>query len=426
MSETRLERTLTELDQLVNWERRDRDAAMRQGLGPVREILAELGDPQRNFRSVHVGGTKGKGTTSALIAAGLQGAGIRTGLYTSPHVSNIQERVRIDGANVRDDLFANALERALAVNAAGGEASWFDILTAAAFRAFAAEHVEWAVVEVGLGGRLDSTNAIDGEVCVITSIDLEHTNVLGNTRAAIAREKAGILKRGSTLVCGVWPDASRGAEEDAGATIEAAARALDVPILRPATLAPTMFARDLDLARLALDELGRRGVRSRMGGPVAGNLLDEAAIAAARLPARGERRRVGETLVVLDGAHVASSVGMVLDELSRERECASHKPVVILALGRDKNSHSILKQLAGRVEKLVCTTAASGPLAGAETLASVASAIGIEAEKAEDPARALARALDLVRPGGWILVIGSFHLAGAVRGSTTPDTNTSP
>jgi dihydrofolate synthase/folylpolyglutamate synthase len=427
------------LNALVNWERRDKDASMRRGLEPVRDVLARLGNPHRSWRAVHVAGTKGKGTTSALIGAAIVHGGRRAAVYTSPHVDRVNERIVIDGREVDDEVLARALERVLDVrdelaasapHAPGAGATWFDLVTAAAFSIFADAGVEWAVVECGLGGRLDSTNVVDGEVCVITNIDLEHTAVLGPTRTAIAREKAGILKRGSTLVTSLLarqdPSAEDvgtedgGAEDDAGAVVQSAADALGCRVLRPARVATTMLERDADLARLVLDELGRRGVTTRDGKTFSRALLDERAIASARLPARLEKRFAGSTRVVLDGAHVASSVKMVLDELALDPELF-RRPVVVLALGRDKDAAAILKTLSGRVDRLVCTTTASGPLAAAENLAQEAQRAGIQAETAGEPKLALARALVLAQPEGWVLVIGSFYLAGALRSDLHSD-----
>jgi dihydrofolate synthase/folylpolyglutamate synthase len=447
-SRARLARALQCLDALVNWERRDRDASMRRGLEPIQDILERMGDPERRWRAVHVAGTKGKGTTSALIASALGRGGLRVGLYTSPHVSRIHERIRVDGREVGDAVLASALERtldarqrALDLRSAGVDATWFDLMTAAAFLVFAEAGVEWGVVECGLGGRLDSTNVIDGEVCVVTNIDLEHTAVLGNTRAAIAREKAGILKAGSTLVTSLPPVAVRSRSEtaaglahsaardeispsspldEAGRVIQEAADRFGARVLRPDRIAPTMLERNADLARLVLDELGRRGVKSRDGKTFSGSMLDPAAISAARLPARTEKLWAGTTPVVLDAAHVASSVKMVLDELALDPELAG-RAVAVLALGRDKDAAAILKTLVGRVDRLVCTTVASGPLAAAENLAKEAAREGIEAETASDPSRAFARALDLAQPEGWVLVIGSFYLAGALRSTLHPE-----
>jgi dihydrofolate synthase/folylpolyglutamate synthase len=426
MSTPRLVQALERLDALVNWEQRDRAAAMRTSLEPIAGLLALLGNPHERFRAVHVTGTKGKGTTSALVEAGLRRAGIATGLYTSPHVERIGERIRVRGFELPDEVLAAALETVLdargaaAPGSAAAESTWFDVLTATAFLAFAEARIEWAVVEVGLGGRLDSTNVVHGEVCVITNIDLEHTNVLGPTRRDIAREKAGILEQGCTLVTGVRT--GEGPPEDDPATvIERAAAGLDVQILRPQVPEPDASAleRNTALARLVLDELGRRGLCARGGEAVSGSLLDGPTIASARLPGRAERRRVGRIPVVLDAAHVASSVSLLLTELSREREFSS-PPVVILALGRDKDAGAILKALAGRADRVVCTAVATGPLADAETLAQAARTQGLAAETAADPERALARALDLTGEDGWVLVLGSFYLAGALRRMTSP------
>ncbi|MBK7642439.1 MAG: bifunctional folylpolyglutamate synthase/dihydrofolate synthase [Planctomycetes bacterium] len=432
MTSSRLAEALARLDALVNWERRDRDASMRRGLEPIQGLLARMGNPERSFRAVHITGTKGKGTTSALIEAGLRRAGLATGLYTSPHVERVNERVRVRGAEVGDEELAFALETALEARASAppgsqaGESTWFDLVTAAAFLVFARAKIEWAVVEVGLGGRLDSTNVVRGEVCVITNIDLEHTAVLGNSRREIAREKAGILKPGSTLVTGVRAGEAP-PEDDPAVVIEREAAGLEVRTLRPQVSDPgaSAFERNTALACLVLDELGRRGLtRASAAGvseraPVSAALLDAQTLASARLPGRAERRRVGATAVVLDAAHVASSVSLLLAELSREREFLS-PPVVLLALGRDKDARSILKALESRVDRVVCTTVASGPLRDAETLAQEARTLGIVAETAADPERGLARALDLTAKGGWVLVLGSFYLVGALRPRTSP------
>ena len=417
----RLAAVLARLDALVNWERRDRTGGMRRGIEPVLDVLHRLGDPHTKFRAVHVTGTKGKGTTSALVAGALTSAGLRTGLYPSPHVTRVNERVRIDGVDVDDEVLADALERAfvareaaLSEETAGDEATWFDLMTAAAFLVFAESECAWAVVECGIGGRLDSTNAVYGEVCVVTNVDLEHVNVLGNTRAEIAREKGGIVKRGSTLVTTLWPDPQRGAADDPGSVLEGMAYELDVPVLRPSRPGATMWQRNADLARLVLDELGRRDVRGPSGVRVSAENVPATPASATSLPGRMERLRAGRVPVVLDGAHVASSVRMVLEELSQDRTLKG-PPVVVLALGRDKDAPAILKTLRERADRLVCTTVASGPLRAVETLVEDAHRAGFVAETAADPSDALAKALQLAGDGGWLLVIGSFYLAGAVR-----------
>ncbi|MFN0009619.1 MAG: bifunctional folylpolyglutamate synthase/dihydrofolate synthase [Planctomycetota bacterium] len=421
MTEHRLAEALARLDALVNWERRDRDAAMRRGIDPVADVLERLGGPTARFRAVHVAGTKGKGTTSSLVAAVLAKAGKRVGLYTSPHVDRICERIRVDGLDVGDSTLARALELALEARSSavaegtpGAAATWFDLVTAAGFLVFAEAEVEWAVVECGLGGRLDSTNVVRGEVCIVTNIDLEHTAVLGNSLAAIAREKGGILKRGSTLVTGVLPDPRLSPAEDPAHVLDGIARELRCHVLRPPALAPTMLERNIDLARLALDELGAREVRDGDGWPVGAGLLDPETIQAARLPGRLEKRLHGDVRVVIDAAHVPSSVRMVLQELAGDPDLPG-RPVVVVALGRDKNAREIFKILAETTDRVVCTTVPSGPLLAAEALVEEARCVGLGAETAADPRTAYARALEIAEDGRWVLVIGSFYLAGAIR-----------
>lgn len=420
MTSPRLARALAAIDVLVDWERRDR-RGMHVGLAPMTDLMTRLGDPQRTFRSVHVTGTKGKGTTTALVAEALRRAGLRTGTYTSPHLERVNERVRIDGREIGDDELASALEDALRAREAAivertpaDEATWFDVVTAAAFLSFARARCAWAVVEVGIGGRLDSTNVVDGEVCVVTNVDLEHVQVLGSTRAAIAREKGGIVKRGSVLVTGVMHGAD--GRDEAADVLDAIARDLDVPVRRPARIAERLLDRNVDLAGIALDELGRRGVRGADRETISASLLDESAIASARLGGRQELRRSGDVLVLLDGAHVASSIAAVLREAASDPRLPRAKPVVVLALGRDKDAAAILKAVRAEADRLLCTTAASGSLRAVETLAEESTRAGIDAETAADPTSALAKAVQLAAERRtWVLVTGSFHLVGATR-----------
>src|SRR5271155_4456156 len=188
-----LARAPAPLDALTNWEHRPR-ATVRGGLEPMLDLAARLGDPQKFFRSIHVAGHKGKGSVSALIESALVRAGLRVGRYASPHVERVTERVSVQGRDIDEASLAHGLDSALDAYETGrkaktpaADATWFDLLTAAAFIVFAETRREWAVVEVGLGGRLDSTNIVNGEIAVVTNIGLEHTEILGSTREAIAR-----------------------------------------------------------------------------------------------------------------------------------------------------------------------------------------------------------------------------------------------
>ena len=400
------------LDALVDWERRAR-SGMRPQLEPVRDLCQRLGDPQTRWRCVHVTGTKGKGSTAHLIANALQRAGWRTGLYTSPHVERVQERIRIQGVEVSDEVMASALHRALdaredalRAQTPADDATWFDVLTAAAYLVYAEESCAWVVLEVGLGGRLDSTNVATGEVCVVTNVELEHCDVLGPTRAAIAREKVGIVKPSSSLVT------SLPAEDEAGAVLAQVCAELGVPrIVVP--MPAGWRQRNAALARAVLAELVRRDPALGAQLVAVGEAVDAAGVEP--LPGRGEWRQVGPTRVYLDGVHVAPALRLALDEVTQ----AHGRPAaVVLALGKDKDAPAVLKAAGASADVLLCTTASSGPLRSADDLQAAARAAGYAAHAVQDPLEALQQALALAGASGWVCVVGSFHLVGIVRRAT--------
>ena len=400
---------LARLDARVDWERRDR-GALRQDLGPVRDLAERLGHPERAFRAVHVAGSKGKGSVAALVAAGLTAAGRRTALYTSPHVEDVKERMVVDGRALPEELLADALEQALDARAAAesegtpaAAATWFDLLTTAALVAFARSAVEWAVVEVGLGGRLDSTNVLDAELCVITTIELEHAELLGPTRREVALEKAGILFPGTTLVCGPPPG------DEAGDAIRDRAGKLGVAIVDPGGPPPGtagIEGANLALAGAVLEALGESAT-----------LLTHAVRRAARLPGRLERRRVGATAVVLDGAHTPASLEGALGALAGDPTLRG-RCIAVVGLARDKDAGAFLKTLLGRVDRVHCTSVGGVRHRPAEELRGLAAAAGLDAVAAEPPGVALDDAVAEAGSEGWVLVTGSLWLAGVVRGTT--------
>lgn len=394
---------LERLDDLIDWERRDR-RDLERTLAPVRCLLRAVGNPHRDFKAVHVAGTKGKSSTATWIAFGLGAAGHRVGLYTSPHVVRVTERVQIEGRDVDDEVLAQALNDVLDARAAAEDdalhATYFDVLTAAAFLCYSRCGLDWAVVECGLGGRLDSTNALRAELCVVTNIDLEHTEVLGDTRARIAFEKIGILDEGAALVTGPIDD-------EIGPVYREATERLSVADHVIVEACPTLREQNVAVAGAALDLLGRRGERASDGTALSAELV------AGPLPALPGRLEVLSACgreVVLDGAHVASSVRRVLRELEIGSET-----VCILALRSDKDAESVLKALSGHVDRVICTSLDSAPFRPASELEAVAQRIGMTASAVEDPGEALARALELAGDGGRVLAIGSLYLAGALR-----------
>jgi dihydrofolate synthase/folylpolyglutamate synthase len=180
---------------------------MKLGLEPMRRLAHELGDPQEGLRFLHIAGTNGKGSTAAFCESGLRATGKRVGLYTSPHLVSVRERTQIDRRPISEADFAAGMEtiRRAAARQSDHAATFFEILTALALWYFAREKVEWVVWETGLGGRLDATNIVEPEACIITNIGLEHQRYLGDTLAAIAAEKAAIIKPGTPVVSAVAP-----------------------------------------------------------------------------------------------------------------------------------------------------------------------------------------------------------------------------
>lgn len=422
-----LQAALARLDALVDWERRARGgppaAAMRVDLSPCQDLCGRLGNPERSFKSIQVAGTKGKGSLASILSRALGAAGLSCGLYTSPHVQRITERICVDGKEIGEDELARALnhvldarDQALEARTAAADATWFDVLTATAFWIFRDRKLAWAVVECGLGGRLDSTNVLQSELAIVTNIDLEHTEVLGDTRAAIASEKVGILNPGASLISGV-----PASDVEVHGVLSRRVAQLGAKMIGVEAVQGLSFEEEsCALAKLALEELGRRGFESKTGLPLGASLLNQGLISASRLPGRMEIVPMGDVRVVLDGAHVPSSLERVLTGLESRKDFAGPLSA-ILGLGLDKDLPGLLKVLRGRVDRVFCTSVGSGPARTPGEILAAAHKLGVEAETASTPRMALANSLAHRRPSGWILATGSLHLVGAVRTALETD-----
>jgi dihydrofolate synthase/folylpolyglutamate synthase len=407
---------LDRLDALVDWERRERaprdgtaGRVMRQSVAPARDLLDRLGAPDRELSCLLVAGTKGKGSVAAAIAAGLRRAGRAEAVYASPHVERLHERVRLRGAEIEDAPLTGALEAALDAReaalvdgSAAADATWFDVLTAAALHAMRDDGVEWAVLECGLGGRLDSTNAVAPELGVLTNVALEHTAILGTTRAAIAREKAGIARAGRPLVSAVGPPGDEAADEVARVAAAVGAELVTLPCDPGDSLA----ARNRAVAGRVLDLLG---------GGLSAALLEGLPAAETLLPGRMERLSVEGVEVVLDGAHVPESLELLLRDLAAAG--LAGRANVVLGTGADKDAPGLLKVLRGRVDRVLCTSPGTGPYASPTELLLEARRQGVPAEAVADPGAALEIALKKAGRESWVLVTGSLHLVGRVRGA---------
>jgi dihydrofolate synthase/folylpolyglutamate synthase len=382
------------------------------GLDRIRALLEALGNPQRACRWIHVAGTNGKGSTSAMIEAGLRAAGIRTGLYVSPHLIEPTERIQIAGHPVSQQQFASAFdhvhemaERMLAAGTIDMHPTYFETVTAMAFVLFAAEKVHTVVLEVGLGGRLDATNVVAPELCVITPIDFDHQVFLGDTIEQIAAEKAGILKPGVPAVF-----AEQRPEAEA--------------VLRAHAQGHYTLSRDWAITDLAMDARGShfclRGVR--IACPLAGeHQVENARVAAIALTERGvspagiaatlwpgRMERVSERPeIVIDGAHNPAGVRALVDYIRRFYLGRRSIWIVYGAL-EDKAVAEMASILFPLADRLILTAPANTramppediPAPGALITHSIAEAIGLLADAGPDDV---------------IFITGSLYLVGEAR-----------
>jgi dihydrofolate synthase / folylpolyglutamate synthase len=422
---------------------------IRLGLGRTRALLRALGDPQASLRGALVAGTNGKGSVLALCGSVLRAAGYRVGETPKPHLVSYRERIQVDGRPIEPARFAALVDEVLPVARRiaprHGEPTEFELLTAVMFRHFAEARIDVALVEVGLGGRLDATHAWDGGVAAVTNVALDHTDRLGTTIEAIAREKAAIIERGDLAVTG--------ATEPALAIIRRRAGRLDVPL---SVVAPAPIVRlDRDGIVVALPGLGDtavglRGRHQAANVAVADAVLDalaaagiasaphdvrRAGYAAARWPGRlellGPNGTTGDREILLDGAHNPAGAAALADALDDLRPQLAPGPItLVVAAMRDKDVAGIVDALAGaeslRGAHVIATAVdAARALPAAEMAECWRARAPLVADTIveADPDAALGRAM-AGRSGeaaGPIVVAGSLYLVGHVRGRLVDD-----
>ena len=396
-------------------------------LSRVAQLLSALGEPQRAFRAVHIAGTKGKGSTAAMIESVLRTAGYRTGLYTSPHLHTFRERIRVAGQLVRrDEIVALVREIRPLIEQIPGVTT-FEAITALAFAHFARQGVQVLVAEVGLGGRLDATNVLLPDVSVITSLSLDHTYLLGDTLPQIAREKAGIIKPGVPVVCGLQQtEATQVIRE-----VSAARRSPLVEVGRDWTWTGGAF--DLDGQSFTVRR--ERGAADDLAGdywiPLLGrHQLENGTTAIAALQVLRERGFDISPEAVVDGLASVEWPGR-MEVLDRERpvvvDCA-HNPYSIQVLHRalgdwfpgrrwvtvfgasaDKDIAGMLRTLLPITTHMIVTRSAHPRAAAPVELADIVAAAGGGAEVAVNVQRAVQRA-QAVHPTDGILITGSIFL----------------
>jgi len=420
---------------LINLEKRRDWPYARLGLEPIRRLLERLETPHEGLRVIHVAGSKGKGSTALLAEAVLLAAGERVGTFTSPHLERWTERVRLDGREVEPRQLAAAVERVrphvdeLRRAGPGQAPTFFDATTAAALVCFREAGVGRVILEVGLGGRLDSTNVVRPEVACITSIELEHTDKLGDTLGKIAAEKAGILKPRVPAVAGDLP-------REAREVVEERARELDVPLAwegrdfraevleeGPAGLRVRLADGGLELeVRLPLLGLHQASNAAlalacvRRAGGIEDTALGQAAargLARAELPGRIELLRRAP-VVLVDAAHTpasAQALARALAGLPRRRTR------LVLSISAGKHTAAILGALLPLADEVSATCAEPvRSLSAAELAAAVREcAPGLEVRALSAPDQALRAAVEGLGPQDCLCVAGSVYLAGIAR-----------
>jgi dihydrofolate synthase/folylpolyglutamate synthase len=387
------------------------------GLASIRALLARLGNPDHAFRSIHIAGTNGKGSVTAMVDSVLRRAGYRSARYTSPHLIDLSERFVVGGRAVTtaemtraaEDV-RQAIEAAIADGTLSAKPTFFEATTAMAFDMFRRAGVDFAVIEVGLGGRLDSTNVIDPIVTAITSIDFDHQQYLGTTLAEIAGEKAGIIKPGVPVVVGdVVPDAfaviERIARERGAALIRSDDAARDYGEIALG-LRGAHQVRNARVAMRVLEALERLGVAIGRQAMVDG-------LTTVTWPGRLEHRRLaGGREIVLDAAHNPAGAAALASYL-RSLEGGGAKPTLVFAAMRDKDVDGMLTVLLPAIGRVVVTRPSNPRAADPEELAARIRALqpAISVEVVASPAAAVARAAEL---STLVVVAGSIFLLGDV------------
>lgn len=411
---------------------------IRLGLERFRELLRRVGDPHLAFRAVHVAGTNGKGSTTAFVASVLREAGYRTGCYLSPHLFDFRERIQVNGALIPPEAFAQQVERlkpvveALAKDERYGQTTEFELITAAAFGHFAQEGVEVAVLEVGLGGRLDATNVIPPPlVAVITGIGLDHREVLGHSLRQIALEKAGILKPGVPVVTGVT-------QAEALEAIEEVAHERGCPLHR---VEPAVLRRADGYAYYASDarglsvwlpetpliglQLALRGTFQQANAAVAaaalellrgrGLVIPEEALRRglerAHLPGRFQVLRLQdpERILVLDVAHNQDGAHALAEAL--QHSFPGQKGLFVVGMKANHDPAEFLPPLREQVERLWVSQPSHSPRP-LEELLEVARRLHLRAEATPSIPEALRRALEHATPEQPVILTGSFLTVG--------------
>ncbi len=401
---------------------------IKLGLATITALVTRLGMPQAKYRALHIAGTNGKGSTAAMAAAVLRAAGYRVGLYTSPHLVEFRERIRVNGEMIGESQVAQLTEQLQALCQPDLSPTFFEYTTAMAFQHFADSEVDIAVLEVGLGGRFDATNVVMPMACAVTTISLDHQEYLGNTSSSIAFEKAGIIKPGTPVVLGRL-------EHDARLTIEQVARERQAPVFR---LKEDFHAEGEGPRRFSYRGLGVEydGLTCALEGR---HQLDNAACALALIEAAAPQgigvtaeavdeglRRVNwagrlelvdsSPTILLDGAHNPAAARALGEFLTHYGQ--SHRPrpaVLVLGMMRDKDHRGFVEPLRNLVDEVVLTQADLPRSATAHELRGLLGDLIPHPHVVPSLGDAMTLARQLATPEGLVCVTGSLMLVGECK-----------
>ena len=398
------------------------------GLETMTALMARLGMPQNRYRTLHIAGTNGKGSTAAMAAAMLQAAGYRVGLYTSPHLVDFRERIRVNGEMIPESRVAQLTDQLQALSQPELSPTFFEYTTAMAFQHFADTEVDVAVLEVGLGGRFDATNVVTPMACAITTIALDHQAYLGSTLSSIAFEKAGIIKPGVPVVLGRLDD-------DAWRTIEQVARERQAPVFRIGEHfhtegeKPQQFSyggvgmsydrltcvlagrHQLDNAACALALLEAAAPQGIVITPEAARTGLQAVSWAGRLEVVDRR-----PTILLDGAHNPAAANVLADFLAGADRLRPSRPVIlVLGMMRDKDHRGFVEPLRSLVDEVVLTQADLPRSATAQELQSSLGDLLSHPHAMPSLSDAMALARQLATPDGLVCVTGSLMLVGECK-----------
>ncbi len=404
---------------------------IKMDLDNISALMEYAGNPHKRLKVIHVAGTNGKGSTCAMIASVLSACGYKVGLYTSPHIVSFTERIRIDGVRVPieridhlTDFFRGEITRL--------RATFFEAVTAVMFKYFAEEKVDYAVIETGLGGRLDATNIVDPMVSVITGIGFDHTEILGNSLEKIAYEKAGIIKAGRPAVVNIDQPSVKRVFSEVGSVrgakvlfvAEIAAASANTTGIDNSTIRAQIFQTEYD--SLKVDLGGKHQVSNALTALSALQVLEKEGVTIPRQAIYDGfahiRERTGirgrldmvskEPFIILDVAHNPGGINALVESLAPLLD--RRKGVVLFAAMKDKDANAMLNSLRERFSHIILTQLQIGRSLGVDDLKKLSNGIKLGTQVFDNSTDALRAAVSHTDNDSFLLITGSHYLAGEV------------